>query len=80
MMTDTTAIPNHHRESAHRNIAPTTAIGLIIFMSSTIPTLISRLSGRPFAIPIIARAVNAGGPTFMNKPARCSRFGMPEVL
>ena len=37
-------------------------------------------SGNPRAMPMSASAVNAGGPTQMNMPGRCSRFGRPDSI
>lgn len=38
------------------------------------------VAGRPRAMPTRARAVKAGGPTQMNIPGLCSRFGRPDSI
>ena len=38
------------------------------------------LFGKAFAIPIRAKAVNDGGPTFINNAVLCSRFGRPDCI
>lgn len=76
----TKAMPNHQRDNAHRKTAPIMAKVLIKKTSMKPSISRSKESGRPFAIPMKARAVKAGGPTFMKSPGRCSRFGRPVPL
>lgn len=76
------AMQKNHRLRAQRKAPAARAKISIIRPSATVSSLpiTLKVSGRPRAMPMSAKAVKAGGPTQMNIPGLCSRFGRPDSI